>query len=245
MRQFEMKAELRTTSGSRVSRQLRRDGRLPGVVCGHGIESRPVHVSVKEFDEARKQHARIIMLQTGGQSEPAIIHDVAWDPMTQEPLHVDFQRINMNERIVVEVPIKAKGPAKGEADGGILVVQLDQVRVRCLPLEIPDSIEVDVKALMIHDAIHAKDLVLPKGVESAEAPEALVLSLVEPKKEELPVPGTAEVAPSEPELIQKAPKEGEEGEAAAEGAPGAKPSAGAKPPAAAKPAGGAPAKDKK
>ncbi len=222
MRQYEMKAEVRTSAGSRSSRGLRREGRIPAVLCGHGAESRPLHVSLKEFDEARKQHARVILLQLAGAKEPAIIHDVAWDTITQEPLHVDFQRINMNEKVVVEVPIKTKGPSKGEAEGGILVVQMDQVRVRCLPLEIPDQIDVDIRPLLQHDSIHVKDLVLPKGVEAADAAEALVLSIVEPKKEELPVPGTAEAAPTEPELIVKAPKAGEEEEGATPEAGGEK-----------------------
>jgi large subunit ribosomal protein L25 len=234
MRQFEMMAEVRTGAGSRSSRGLRREGRLPAVLCGQGVETRPLHVSVREFEEARKLHARVIVLKLGGATEPAIIHDVAWDTITQEPLHVDFQRINMNERVVVEVPIKTKGPSKGEAEGGILVVQMDQVRVRCLPLEIPDQIDVDIRALLQHDSIHVKDLVLPKGVEAADGPEALVLSIVEPKKEELPVPGTAEVAPTEPELIVKPPKPGEEEEGAAA------PEAGAD-----KKGGGAPAKKDK
>jgi large subunit ribosomal protein L25 len=229
MRQYEMKAEVRTSAGSRSSRGLRREGRIPAVLCGHGVETRPLHVSVREFDEARKQHARVILLQLAGATEPAIIHDVAWDTITQEPLHVDFQRINMNEKVVVEVPIKTKGPSKGEAEGGILVVQLDQVRVRCLPLEIPDQIDVDIRALLQHDSIHVKDLVLPKGLEAVDAPEALVLSIVEPKKEELPVPGTAEVAPTEPELIVKAPKPGEEEEGAAAPEAGADKKGGAAP----------------
>jgi hypothetical protein len=135
----------------------------------------------------------------------------------------------MNEKVVVEVPIKTKGPSKGEAEGGILVVQLDKVRVRCLPLEIPDQIDVDIRALLQHDSIHVKDLVLPKGIEAVDAPEALVLSIVEPKKEELPVPGTAEVAPTEPELIVKPPKPGEEEEGAAAPEAGADKKGGAAP----------------
>jgi large subunit ribosomal protein L25 len=205
------------------------------------VETRPLHVSVREFEEARKLHARVIVLKLGGATEPAIIHDVAWDTITQEPLHVDFQRVNMKEKIVVEVPIRAKGPSKGEAEGGILVLQMGQVKVRCLPLEIPEQLEVDIRALLVHESIKAKDLVLPAGIELADSPEALVLSIVEPKKEELPVAGAAEAATAaEPELIAKAPKEGEEAEGAAGDAAGAK--GGAAPKAA---AAKAPAKDKK
>jgi large subunit ribosomal protein L25 len=224
MRQFEMKAEVRKTAGSRASRKMRREGRLPGVLCGHGVESRALDVSVKDFEDARKKHARIIVLQLGGATEPAIIHDIDWDVVTQEPLHVDFQRVDMKEKIVVEVPIKAKGPSKGEAEGGILVLQMGQVKVRCFPLDIPESIEVDIRALMTHESVKVKELVLPAGIEPADSPEALVLSIVEPKKEELPVAGAAEAAATaEPELIAKAPKEGEVAEgAAADAAGGAK-----------------------
>jgi large subunit ribosomal protein L25 len=241
MRQFEMKAELRNSAGSRASRKMRREGRLPGVLCGHGVESRSLDVSVKDFEDARKKHARIIVLQIAGATEPAIIHDIDWDVVTQEPLHVDFQRVDMKEKIVVDVPIRSKGPSKGEAEGGILVLQMGQVKVRCFPLDIPDSIEVDIRALLIHESVKVKDLVLPAGIEPADAPEALVLSIVEPKKEELPVAGAADAAATaEPELIAKAPKEGEEAEGAgADAAGGAK---GAAPKAAAPKA---PAKDKK
>jgi large subunit ribosomal protein L25 len=234
MRQFEMKAELRKSAGSRASRKMRREGRLPGVLCGHGVESRPLDVSVKDFEDARKKHARIIVLQLAGSAEPAIIHDIDWDVVTQEPLHVDFQRVDMKEKIVVEVPIKTKGPSKGEAEGGILVLQMGQVKVRCLPLDIPETIEVDIRALMTHESVKVKELVLPAGIEPADSPEALVLSIVEPKKEELPVAGAAEAAATtEPELIAKAPKEGEEAagatpDAAAGGAKAAAPKAAAK-----------------
>src|SRR5262249_32144310 len=159
---------------------------LPGILCGQGTESRAVTVSTKDFEEARKKHARIIVLQLSGAAEPAIIHDIDWDVVTQEPLHVDFQRVNMKEKIVIDVPIKAKGRSKGEAEGGIFVLQMGQVKVRCFPLDIPESIEVDIRPLLIHESIKVKDLVLPAGIEPADAPEALVLSIVEPKKEELP-----------------------------------------------------------
>jgi len=150
------------------------------------------------------------------------VQGISWDTMSQEPLHVDFQRVNMSEKIEVPVSIKVKGPSKGEIGGGILLVQLDALRVRCLPLEIPDSIEVDVRALELHGSIHMREVVLPKGVESAEDPTALVLSIVE--KIEVKVaaaPGAeavAAAAPAEPELIAKAPKKDD---AAADGAPAA------------------------
>jgi large subunit ribosomal protein L25 len=241
MKTFDMKAERRGEVGSRESRRLRRDGRLPAVLCGRGTESLSLHVSAKDFETARKLHARIVMLQLDGKSEPAVVHDVDWDPLSQEPNHVDFQRVNMSEKIEIDVAIKTKGPSKGEIGGGILMLQMDAARVRCLPLEIPDQIEVDIRPLELHQSLHAKDLVLPKGVELAESPDALVLAIVEKKELIVPVAGAAEAGPTEPELITKAPKEGEE----EEGAEGAKPAAGAKGGAAPAKAEAAPAKGEK
>lgn len=214
MKTVEMKAERRTSVGSRASRRLRHEGRLPGVLCGKGVESIAVHVSARDFQNARKQHARIVMLALDGASEPAVIHEVYHDPLGHDASHVDFQRVNLSERIEIGVGIKTKGPSKGELDGGILLVQADTVRVRCLPLEIPDFIEVDIRPLEIHDSLHVKDLVMPAGVERAGEPDELVLSIVE-KRElvvEAPAAAEGEAAPAEPELIAKAPKEEAEGE---------------------------------
>jgi large subunit ribosomal protein L25 len=222
MKTIDMKAERRNEVGSAACRRLRRDGRLPAILCGKGVESLSLHVSAREFDDARKKHARILMLQLDGASEPAVIHDVKWDVMEQRPAHVDFQRVNMAEKIEIEVVVKTKGPSKGEVGGGILMLQMDQVKVRCLPLEIPDFIEVDIRPLELHQSLHVKDLVMPKGVEVAADPAALVLAIVEKKELVVATPGTAEAGPTEPELIVK-PKTEEElaAEAAAPGAKGA------------------------
>ncbi len=216
MQTFEMKADRREGLGSRISRRIRREGRLPAILCGKGSESLALHVSVADFELARKKHARIVMLQLDGKSEAAVVHDVAWDTLTQEPLHVDFQRVNMSEKIEIDVTLKVRGPSKGEVGGGILILQMDAVKVRCLPLEIPEQIEVDVRHLELHQSIHVKEIVLPAGVEAVDDLGALVLSIVEKKELVVAVTGVAEAAAVEPELIQKAPKsEDGEGTAAA------------------------------
>jgi large subunit ribosomal protein L25 len=95
-----------------------------------------------------------------------------------------------------------------------LLVQADTIRVRCLPLEIPDFIEVDIRPLEIHQSLHVKDLVLPAGVEMAAEPDELVLSIVEKRELIVAAPAAAEgeAVSAEPELIAKAPKEEAEGE---------------------------------
>ncbi len=215
MKTFDMKADRREGVGSRGSRNLRNDGRVPAVLCGKGTESVALHVAYKDFEAARKAHARVVMLQLDGKVEAAVVHDVAWDTMSQAPLHVDFQRVNLNEKIEIDVTVKVKGPSKGEIAGGILLVQLDEVKVRCLPLEIPDSIEIDVRNLELHGTIHMKDVALPKGVEAVEDADALILSIVEKKETVIPAATEADAAAAtEPELIKKAPTAEGEAEAA-------------------------------
>ncbi|MBM4015006.1 MAG: 50S ribosomal protein L25 [Planctomycetes bacterium] len=215
MQTHELKADRREGVGSRSSRGLRNDGRIPAVLCGKGTESLALHVSAKDFEDLRKKRARIVMLQLDGMSNAAVVHEVAWDTMSQEPLHVDFQRINMNEKIEIEVSIKVRGPSKGEAAGGILLVQSDAVKVRCLPLETPESIEVDVRALDLHGTVHIRDLKLPPGVEAAEEASHLVLSIVEKVETAAPVAVEAAATTAEPEVIAKAPKKDEAGDAPA------------------------------
>lgn len=215
MKTFEMKADRRERVGSRGSRGLRNDGRVPAVLCGKGTESLALHVAYKDFEAARKAHARIVMLQLDGKVEAAVVHEVAWDTLSQAPLHIDFQRVNMNEKIEIDVTVKVKGPAKGEIAGGILLVQLDAVKVRCLPLEIPDALEIDVRNLDLHGTIHVKDIVLPAGVEAVEGQDALVLSIVEKKEVAAPAAAAADAAAAtEPELIKKAPTAEGEADAA-------------------------------
>lgn len=209
MQTYELKADRRDGTGSRMSRGLRRAGRLPAILCGKGSDSLALHISAKEFDDLRKKHARIVMLQLDGGSNAAVVHGVDWDPMTQQPLHVDFQRVNMNEKIEIEVSIKLRGPSKGEMAGGILLVQADQVKVRCLPLEIPESIELDLRELDLHGTIHVRDLKLPAGIEAADDPSALLLSIVEKVETAAAAPAAAAdaaAATAEPEVIAKAPK---------------------------------------
>jgi hypothetical protein len=130
------------------------------------------------------------------------------EPLRRLPAH-------QHERgVVVEVPIKTKGPSKGEAEGGILVVQMDQVRVRCLPFRIPDQIDVDIRALLRHDSIHVKDLVLPKGVEAADGRRRSSSRSSSRRRRSCRCRARPS-APIEPELITKPPKPGEEEEGAA------------------------------
>ena len=208
MKQVELAAEAREQTGSRDARRLRRSGRLPANLYGHGDEPQALHVDGRLFNDAVRHHARLLNLKLSGQEQAAVIQEVQYDPVSLEMLHVDLVRVNVREKIEVAVPIKIHGPAKGEESGGILVEQMDSVTVRCTPLNIPEAIEVDVRDLDIHDSIHVKDLSLPDNVESVDDPEKTILSITEPRFGQADEAAEGEegaeaVAADEPEVIGK------------------------------------------
>ncbi|HSV43747.1 MAG TPA: 50S ribosomal protein L25, partial [Candidatus Bathyarchaeia archaeon] len=133
------------------------------------------------------------------------------DCVTDQVIHVDFKRISLTEKVKVSVPLIPKGDPIGvKQGGGSLDHILWELDIICLPMDIPEGIEVDVSHLQVNESIHLKDVVLPKGVETKHDVEAIVFSVAPPMKEEAPV----EVpAGAEPEVIQKE-KPAKEGDAA-------------------------------
>ena len=210
----------RQTIGKGGARSMRREGRVPGILYGHGEESIPLSVDARELQ--RLVHTvsienTIVDLSLEGTRQPykVLIREIQRHPTREEYLHVDFFHIAMDEKISVEVPIVLKGEPTGVRNkGGILDHQLRELEVYCLPAEIPEKIEVDVTDLDIGDAIHVRDLAVPDGVEIEDDPDRSVATVlaptVVPTAEEEATAAAEELA--EPELITKrrAEEEGEE-----------------------------------
>jgi large subunit ribosomal protein L25 len=217
--------------GKGGARKARAAGLIPGVLYGHGEEAVALSVSAREFELAvRKQGGNpIIGLGLDGGEHTALIRAVQYDPISHDIIHLDFLRISLTETIEVDVPIHLTGLAVGVKDGGgILEPILRDLRVRCLPTEIPPFVELDVSALNIGDSVHVGAIVAP-GVNILTDPEATVATVVPPTVhvEEKPAEEAAAVAataagaePTEPEVIAKGKKEegeAEEGKGAKEG----------------------------
>lgn len=211
----------REAVGKGGARSMRREGRVPGILYGHGEESIPLSVDARELQ--RLVHSvsienTIVDLSLKGTRQPfkVLIREIQRHPTREEYIHVDFFHIAMDEKISVEVPIVLKGEPTGVRNkGGILDHQLRELEVYCLPAEIPERIEVDVSELDIGDAIHVRDLAVPEGVEIEADPDRAVAAVLAPAV----VPIEEEVAaaveePAEPEVITKrrVEEEGEEGE---------------------------------
>jgi large subunit ribosomal protein L25 len=220
MESLKLTTEPRDSSGKGVARKLRAAGRVPAVLYGHSEE--PVMISVNERDflkviRLRGETAIIDLLIEGEASEgrDAIIKEIQQHPATGKILHVDFQHIRVGEKIKMEVPVGLVGDPIGVKEmGGVLEHGPRELSIRCLPKNIPDRIEVDVRQLKIHDAVHIKDIAgsYPDFEFLDDAGTTLAI-VVPPRVEVEPVPVAEEAA--EPEVIAKG-KEEEEGGAEAE-----------------------------
>ena len=233
--------------GKSVSRGLRRQATVPGVLYGSGRQPMTVVVNEKALEKASSTHAGLNVLidlnLEGGEKVLARICDYQADPIKRNFTHVDFQALDLNKKISADVPIHFEGKAIGVKEGGVLLMDRRNLQIKCLPLAIPENILIDISELKIGDSIHIDDVKLPSGVECPHETNFGVVSVVAPMKEEVAAPAAA---------VEGAPVEGAAAPGAAPAAPGAVPAAGAKPapgaaPAAgAKPApGAAPVKEKK
>ena len=164
--QVSLSVDVRAESGKKVAKRLRYRGQLPAVVYGEGAESVACSVDYRALTDLLKAHGRnaIITLSAGDASQSTIIKDIQYHPLGDEILHVDFHRIDLTRKIVVEVPIQATGSAVGVRIGeGILEQMLHELEVECLPTEIPDHVEIDVSDLDIGDSLHVSDIVADGG----------------------------------------------------------------------------------
>ncbi len=221
----QIQVEKRERIGSRYAARLRQKGLLPAVIYGHGRD--PLHVSLnrKKFSDLLHGHTHILEVKLGNETDPCLIKDVQWDHLGDTLMHVDLARVDLNERVTVEVELKLVGDAPGLKEAGaILEHPVSMIEIECLATQIPDSIIVDVSGLNAGDAIIASELKLPDGVTTTLDEDTVVatISIIAEAEEAEVVEGATG---TEPEVIGKKLEEGTE---AAPAPGGAKPAAGAK-----------------
>lgn len=202
----------RDLTGKKV-KQLRTEGKLPANIFGKDFTSTAITVDAKDFALTLRKagETQVIHVSLDKKDLPVMIANVQMDPITGDPIHADFKKIDLTKKVEADVPIKIIGESEAvEQHIGDLLTLRDVVTVEALPANVPSEIEVDISGLTeIDQAIHVKDLKLPTGVELADDPEALVAKIAEHKEEEVA-----------PEL----PEEGEAPEGAEEEAPADEPS---------------------
>ena len=184
-------AEVREQLGTRTTRRLRAAGKLPAIVYGHGKDAANVTVPAKPFNEALNKGAHVFELSLNGAKENALLKDVQYDHLGMHIIHVDFARVDLNEKVTVTISIDLKGDAPGEKVGGITQQILNDIEITCVVTNIPSSIVYNIGNLQLDGSVHVKDLALPEGVTTELDPEQIVAICHAVKEEELAEETTA------------------------------------------------------
>ena len=198
------------------ARRLRKDGLIPAVLYGAGMESLTISVDPKQMKRilaSEAGHNTIFDLSAGGDSGKAMIVEWQADPIKGSLLHVDLKRIAMNVKLVVSVPVHLKGEAPGvKVQGGILEQMMREVEIECLPADIPSAIDGDVSQLMFGQTIRVSDLPHSDKIRFITDENQAIAHVTAVKEvvEAAPVEGAeAEAAAAEPEVIKKGKQEAE------------------------------------
>ncbi|MGR3914284.1 MAG: 50S ribosomal protein L25/general stress protein Ctc [Gammaproteobacteria bacterium] len=167
---FELIARKRARSGTALVRRLRREGDVPAVLYGGGKENLIIainHDVLFHSLEREEFHSAIIIINTDGNREQAILRDVVRHPHKSAILHADFQRVEESKVLTMSLPIHFSGEAECigvRTSGGIISHMMTEVEISCLPKDLPESLQLDVAALDLNDSLHLSDIKLPEGV---------------------------------------------------------------------------------
>lgn len=207
-----LSATPRDNAGKGAARSLRREGRVPAVIYGHGREPQSLSIATRELERLIGSVAAastVIELDLDGRTSRTLIREIQRHPFKRTILHVDFQELVAGERVSVKVPLVFHGTPEGvRVDGGMLDQVMHEVHVEADPSDIPNHIDVDVSAMQIATVLHVGDLQLPQGVTALDDAGLTVCTVQAPRVAEETV---AEPTGDEPEVIRA--KKTEEGAA--------------------------------
>jgi len=176
-----LKATERARTGSGLLKKMRREGFVPSVIYGGGIENRNVKVDAKELRDMLNDAASDSILVNldieGVGSQLAFLQDVQHNALTGAIVHVDFLAVNNDTQITANLPLELIGDAIGASRGGFLDQMLHSLEVTCLPKDLPESINVPVEHLDVGDVLHVGDVTFPEGVSPVLAAD-VVLAIV-------------------------------------------------------------------
>jgi large subunit ribosomal protein L25 len=192
----------RAESGKSAAARLRREGRLPAVLFGHGIDSKSLSVDAHELARLRRHAGATTLVDLavdGSPSSAVLIHGVQIHKVTHEPVHVDLFAVLMTEELTAEVPLVPQGVAPASEAGGTLVHPVSSVKVRALPQDLPESIHYDLSPLTDYEhVLTVADLAAPQGVTIQTDPSELIARVLAPRVEEAPAVSEAlAAAPAE------------------------------------------------
>jgi large subunit ribosomal protein L25 len=217
---YRVVAKQRDGRGKNDARRARRDGMVPITVYGGGAETVAAVAPLRDLaailrSEAGRNTIFTIDVEGIGASE-VMFHDRQIDPVKGRLIHADLTRLVKGQKIEVTVPLHLVGEPFGVKEKeGVLEQIIREIEIRCEPREIPDSLDVDVSNLDVHDVLHVSDIKVSEAVEILTDPDQVIATIGIVKEEVAPAPVIEGEEPAEPEVIGKGKKE-EEGEGEAE-----------------------------
>lgn len=207
---MKLNSEMRIDVGTKPAKLLRRENKIPGILYGSQTNPIPIALDYKEFINAYKEeikHQSFLSLKLNDKEYRVLVKDVQVDPVTRRIIHVDFQEIYEGQRIETEVGVEVVGEAPGVKAGGILDLHKHELKIRCLPKDLPGAIKIDVSQLEIGDTIRIRDITQNfPNIEFLENPSDTIASVVHPTREKVEKPEEAaaeeEVTPEAEEAEQ-------------------------------------------
>ncbi len=199
--------EQRTERGTRSARRLRKSGKIPAVLYGHGQETISLSLPVDQFEAAIRHGSRLIGLE-GAVRERAFIRELQWDTWGKAVLHADLTRVSAHERVEVRVPVELRGEAPGTKSGGTIEQPVHELEIECEATSIPEKITVSINNLELDQSLTVADLSLPPTVRVLNDPTTVV-ALCSVPAEVLEEEARSQGA--EPEVIGRKKDEEEEG----------------------------------
>jgi large subunit ribosomal protein L25 len=207
-------ASPREKTGKEYAKKLRNQGKIPAILYGHRFQPLPICIEEKSFRTLLRKEKGLhglLQLEVEGVEDgkhTVVVKEVQKDPIKDIILHVDFQKIRLDEEITAEVPLRFVGEPVGVKAGGILQHFLYEISVQCLPVDLPEEITVDVSHLDVRDNLRVEDLPEVKGIKYLNKPEEVVAAVAPKKVKEAAVAVEGEEAEEE---AAAAPAGAEEG----------------------------------
>ena len=219
MSKFEkLNVDIRKEHGTSAARRARLQNKVPAVVYHSGVEATPLSVDKISLNKALRTGQMIFEVNVEDKNQFVLVKEVQYHPVTDEIMHIDFQKVKEDEKISLEVAIRSIGEAQGVKLGGLLVQMLNSVTIKCKPAEIPEFLEIDVTDMEMNTNLFVKDITLPEDVEMITAEDIAVVSVQEPKEEkEEEVVEAAEMDEAEESSSDQEEVQGEESGDSAEG----------------------------
>ena len=187
-KQFKLTVEKRDLKGNKDLRQLRKDMKIPGVYYSYDGNNILFQISNNEIKNAIQSSANIFTVNVGGKEQNVVFKSVQYHPVTEQIIHIDLYGVDMTKPISIKIPIVYLGTPSGvSTEGGVVVTNLNEIEISCLPSDIPENIEVDISNVAIGENIQAGDVALGDKFKLVTMEDSALMSVTHAVVEETPV----------------------------------------------------------